>query len=59
MAQQGKHIRVGAREGFVYHSVKLILLANIDRYEVNSNRFFLSGNALNPLKVPVPAYTNF
>ncbi len=35
MAQQGKQLRVGAREGFSYHSVKLILLANGDRYDVD------------------------
>jgi hypothetical protein len=40
MAQQGKQMRVGAREGFAYHSVKLVLLANGDRYEVDSNTFF-------------------
>ncbi len=28
MAQQGEQMRVGAREGFAYHSVKLVLLAN-------------------------------
>ncbi len=38
MAQQGKQMRrVGAREGFAYHSVKLVLLANGDKYEVDSN----------------------
>jgi hypothetical protein len=43
MTQQRKQMRVGAREGFTYHSVKLVLLANCDRYEVDFNTFFLSG----------------
>jgi hypothetical protein len=44
MAQQGKQMRVGACEGFAYHSVKLVLLANGgNRYEVDSNTFALSG----------------
>jgi hypothetical protein len=37
MAQQGKQMRVGACEGFAYHSVKLVLLANSNRCEVDSN----------------------
>ncbi len=41
MAQQGKQMRVGAREGFAYHSVKLVLLANGNRYEVYSNAAIL------------------
>jgi hypothetical protein len=43
MAEQGKQMRVGAdgaREGFAYDSVKLVLLANGNRYEVDSNTFF-------------------
>jgi hypothetical protein len=48
MAQQGKQMRVGAREGFAYHSVKLVLLANGNRYEVDSNTLFLSGKAFYP-----------
>jgi hypothetical protein len=40
MAQQGKQMRVGARDGFAYHSVKLVLLANGDMNEVDSIRFF-------------------
>jgi hypothetical protein len=51
MAQQGKQMRVSAREGFAYHSVKLVLLANCNRCEVDSNTFFLSGEALYPLKI--------
>jgi hypothetical protein len=55
MAQQGKQMRVGAREGFAYNSVELVLLANGNRYEVDSNTVFLSGEALYPLKVlPCP-----
>jgi hypothetical protein len=45
MAQQGKQMRVGARKGFAYHSVKVVLLANVNRDEVDSNTFF-SGKAL-------------
>jgi hypothetical protein len=51
MAQQGKQMRVGAREGFAYHSVKLVLLANGNRYEVDSNTLFPSGKALYPFKI--------
>ncbi len=40
MAQQGKQMRVGACEGFAYHPLKLVLLANGNRYEVDSNTFF-------------------
>ncbi len=42
-------MRVDAREGFAYHSVKLVLLANGNRYEVHSSTFFfVSGKALEP-----------
>jgi hypothetical protein len=51
MAQQGKQMRVGAREGFAYRSVKLVLLANSNRYEVDSNTFFLSGKTLSILSI--------
>jgi hypothetical protein len=51
MAQQGKQMRVGAREGFAYHSVKLVLLANGNRYEFDSNKLFLSGKAIYPFKI--------
>jgi hypothetical protein len=51
MAQQGKQMRVGAREGFGYHSVKQVSLANGDRDEVDSNNFFLRVKALYPFKV--------
>jgi hypothetical protein len=40
MAQQGKQMRVGARESFAYHTVKLVLLAKGNRYEVDPNTFF-------------------
>jgi hypothetical protein len=40
MAHHGKQMRVGAREGFAYHPVKLVLLANGKRYEVDSYTFF-------------------
>jgi hypothetical protein len=40
IAQQGKQMRVGACEGFAYHSVKLVVLANGNSYEVDSNTFF-------------------
>jgi hypothetical protein len=32
-------MRVGARKGFAYHSVRLVLLANGNRYEVDSITF--------------------
>jgi hypothetical protein len=52
MAQQGKQMRVGARKPFVYNSVKLVLLANGNRYEVDSKTFFfLSVKALFPVQV--------
>ncbi len=51
MARQGKRMRVGAREGFAYHSVKLVLLANGDRYKVDFNTFFLSVKVLYPFKM--------
>jgi hypothetical protein len=40
MAQQGKQERVGAREGFPYNSVKLVLLAIGNEYDVYFNTFF-------------------
>jgi hypothetical protein len=46
MAQQGKQMRVGACKGFSYHSVKLVLLANGNRYEVDSITFSPSVKAL-------------
>jgi hypothetical protein len=53
-------MRVGAREGFAYHSVKLVLLANGNRCEFDSNTFFPSGKALYPFKVlSCPKYDPF
>jgi hypothetical protein len=40
MAEQGKQMRVGAREGIAYNSVKLASLANGSKCEVDSNTFF-------------------
>jgi hypothetical protein len=55
MAQQGKQMRVGAREGLPYNSVKLVLLPNGNRYEVDSNTSFPSGKALYPFEIlPCP-----
>ncbi len=51
MTQQGKQVRVGARKGFAYSSVNLVLLAIGNRYAVDSNTFFLSGKALYPLNI--------
>jgi hypothetical protein len=54
MAQQGKQMSVGAREGFAYHSVKLVLLANGNRYVIDFN-MFSSGKALHQFIVlPCP-----
>ncbi len=50
MAQQGKQMRVGAREGFAYHLVELVILANGNiRYEADSNMFFSKWQ--NPLSI--------
>jgi hypothetical protein len=52
MARQSKQERVGARKGFFScHSVTLVLLANSDRYEVDTNALFVSGKILYPLRV--------
>jgi hypothetical protein len=60
MLQQGKQGRVGARKGFQCNSVKVVLVANSNRYEVDSNTFFLSCKALYPLKIlPCPNLTFF
>jgi hypothetical protein len=60
MAQQGKPMRVDARECSAYNSVKLVLLANGNKYGVESNTFFLSGKPINPLMYyPVPTLTFF
>jgi hypothetical protein len=60
MAQRCKQMRVGARAGFACHSVKLVLLANGNRYEVDSNTSFRSGKALYPFKIlPCPNFDPF
>ncbi len=61
MAQQGKQMRViGACKGFAYHSVKLVLLATGNRYEVDANTFLLSGKTLYPFEVlPCPNWVLF
>jgi hypothetical protein len=47
---------VFARDGFAYLSVKLVVVANGNRYEVDSSTFvFLSGKALHPFRV-VPCH---
>jgi hypothetical protein len=51
MAQQCKQMRVGARKGFPYNSVELVLLANGNRYQVDSNEFFASDKALYPTEI--------
>jgi hypothetical protein len=43
MAQQGKQMRVGACEGFAYHSVNVVSLANSNMYEVDSNTLLFKG----------------
>jgi hypothetical protein len=58
MAQQGKQGRIGVRKGFPCNSVELVLLANGNRYEVDSNTFFLSGKALYSNKL-LPCMTFF
>jgi hypothetical protein len=35
-------MRVGARQGFAYNSVKLVLLANGNSHEIDFNTFFFS-----------------
>ncbi len=56
MTQQGKQMEVGACQSFAYHLLKLVLLANGDRYEFDSNVcvFFLSGKAFYSFKVICP-----
>jgi hypothetical protein len=48
---------VGASKGFVYHSVKLVLLSNGNRYEVDSKTCFLSGKDLYAFKVLPCSYS--
>lgn len=42
---------VGAGKSFVHHSVDLVLLANGDRYEIDSRIFMLSGKAFFPFEI--------
>jgi hypothetical protein len=56
MTHQGKQMRVGAREGFAYHSVKPVLLVNGDRVTGMrlipfSSIFFIVVKALYPFEV--------
>ncbi len=54
MAQLGKQMSVGARKGFAYRSVILVLLANGNRYDrmrLIPIHFFLSGEVLYPFEV--------
>ncbi len=57
MAQQGKQMRVGACEGFAHHSVKVVLLANGNRYKVDSIKCFLNDKALYPFEIS-PSHTS-
>jgi hypothetical protein len=50
MAQPGKQMGVGARERFAYELVKLVLLANGNTYEVDSNTFFSKWSSLLSIK---------
>jgi hypothetical protein len=60
MAQQGNHMRFGACEGFAYRSVKLVILANSNRYEVDSNMLFSEwGSPLNILNIALQTKTFF
>ncbi len=54
MGQQRKHVRVGAHGGFPYNSGKLGLLANGNRYEVDSNNYFSSFRVFCPFILPCP-----
>jgi hypothetical protein len=56
MAQESKKVRVGVRQSFPYSSVKLVLLANGNRHEVDSNTFFFfcSGKAQFFLSIALP-----
>jgi hypothetical protein len=40
MTEQGKQMRVGAREGFAYNFVKVGLLVIVNWYEVDSKLLF-------------------
>ncbi len=58
MAQQIKQMRVGACDGFAYHSIKLVLLANGNRCEVDHNTLVQVVKSCIYLKYcPVPTLT--
>jgi hypothetical protein len=58
MTQRWKQVRIDAQEDFAYGSVKLVLLANGNRHEVDSNAIFLRGKALYLLEVVLPCPTS-
>jgi hypothetical protein len=51
IAQQGKQMRVGARQGFAYNSINLVSLATVTVMRLNPVCIFMSGKALYPFKV--------
>jgi hypothetical protein len=58
MAQQGKQVRVGARKCFPCNSLKVVLLANCERYEVDWNAFFLVAKpSIDTNYLPAPTLT--
>jgi hypothetical protein len=60
MAQQGKRMMVGARKGFPDNSLKLVLLANGNRYEVDSHTLFIRGKVIYSFRVlPCPNSDQF
>jgi hypothetical protein len=60
MVKQGKQGRVGAREGFPCNAVKLVLLANGNRYEIYSKTFFLVVKpSIHKKYIPAPTLTFF
>jgi hypothetical protein len=60
MAQQGKQMRVGARKGFTYRLLKLVLPANSNKFGIDFKTFFLRGKALYPIKIlPCPKFYLF
>jgi hypothetical protein len=60
MAKQGKQMRVGPSKGSAYHSVKPVLLANWNRFEVDFNTLYLVVKPSIHFKYsPVPTLTLF
>jgi hypothetical protein len=51
MMQQGKQMRVGARKGLAYNSVKLVLLANGNKCDDDSNTYFESETSLHSFNI--------